>query len=116
MQRANQAACVLWPKLWVRVRREPLDRSELCPTQLWVSRGTDEEARRGGEEHYLIQGICDAIGALRNVQREHLTRVDDERDHARGDEERDEHRRDRVETSPAVELDEQRRHNHTDRA
>jgi cell differentiation family Rcd1-like protein len=29
MQRANQAACVLWPKMWVRVRRKPLDRNEL---------------------------------------------------------------------------------------
>ena len=34
--------------------------------------------------------MCYAIGALRNVQREHLTRVDDKRDHARSDEYRDE--------------------------
>lgn len=39
---------------------------------------------------YLIQGMCYAVGALRNVQREYLTRVDDKRDHARSDEYRDE--------------------------
>ena len=39
MQRANKAARILWPKLWVCVRREPLDRNELC----FVSKGTDNE-------------------------------------------------------------------------
>jgi hypothetical protein len=32
----------------------------------------------------------DAVSVLRNVQREHFTRVDDERGHARSDENRDE--------------------------
>lgn len=40
MQRANKAARILWPKLWVRVRREPFNRNELC----FVSkRKTDEK-------------------------------------------------------------------------
>jgi len=66
MQRTNQAARVLGPKLGFCVRCKPLNRSE------------------------LIQGMCYAVGALRNVQREYLTRVDDKRDHARSDEYRDE--------------------------
>jgi hypothetical protein len=39
---------------------------------------------------YLVQGMCYVVGALRNVQREYLTRIDDKRDHARSDEYRDE--------------------------
>ncbi len=39
--------------------------------------------RKGGGKHYLIQGMRDPIRALRNVQRKHFTRVDDEGDHAR---------------------------------
>jgi hypothetical protein len=60
--------------------------------------------------------LRDAIGALSNVQREHLTRVNDERNHARGDEQRDENRCDWVEASPAIKLDEERRYDYTDRA
>lgn len=69
-----------------------------------------------GDKTYLVQGICDVVGALRNVQREYFARVDDEWDHARSDQQRDEDRRDRIETGPAVKLDEQRRYDHPDRA
>jgi hypothetical protein len=54
--------------------------------------------------NYLIQGMRDAVSALRNIQREHFTRVDDERDHARCDENRDENRRYWVETCPTIVL------------
>ena len=60
--------------------------------------------------------MCNAIGALRNVQREYLTCVDNEWDHARGNEQRDENRRDRVEAGPAIKLDEERRYDHADGA
>ena len=46
----------------------------------------------------------DAVSVLRNVQREHLTRVDDERENACRDENRNENRSDRVEARPAVVL------------
>jgi len=92
MQRADQAARVLGPKTRFCIRREPLNRSKLS------------------------QGMCNAIGALRNVQREYLTCVDNEWDHARGDEQRDENRRDRVEAGPAIKLDEERRYDHADGA
>jgi hypothetical protein len=46
----------------------------------------------------------DVVSALRNVQREHFTRVNDERDHARRDENRDENRCYWVETSPTIVL------------
>ena len=58
----------------------------------------------------------DAISVLRNVQREHFARVNDERDHTRRDENRDENRRNRVEARPAIVLYEQRRYDPTDRA
>ena len=38
MQRANQAARILWPKLRVRVRREPLDRNQLWTIPTCVSK------------------------------------------------------------------------------
>jgi len=46
----------------------------------------------------------DAVSALRNVQREHFTGVNDERDNARRDESRDENRRYWVETCPTIVL------------
>jgi hypothetical protein len=46
----------------------------------------------------------DAVSALRHVQREHFTRVNDKRDHARRDENRDENRRYWVETRPTIVL------------
>jgi hypothetical protein len=60
--------------------------------------------------------LCDAVGALRHIQREHFTCVDDERDHARGDEQRNENRCDRVKAGPVIKLDEDRRHDHTNSA
>lgn len=66
--------------------------------------------------HYLIQGMGDAVSVLRNVQREHFTRVDDKRDHARSDKNCDENRSDWVEARPPVVLYKQRRYDHTDRA
>jgi hypothetical protein len=56
------------------------------------------------------------ISVLRNVQRENFTRVDDERDHARRDENRDENGRNWVEARPAIVFYKQRRYDHTDRA
>jgi hypothetical protein len=112
MQRADQAARVLGPKTRFCIRREPLNRSKLRPTR--SSARTDTEKSK--ESSYLIQGMCNAIGALRNVQREYLTCVDDEWDHARGDEQRDENRRNRVEAGPAIKLDEERRYDHADGA
>ena len=113
MQRANQAARILWPKLWIRVRREPLDQSQLCPSRFLSANGKRLTTEKG--DHYLIQGIRDAVSLLRNIQREHFTRVDNERDHARRDKNGDENRRDRVEARPAVVLYEQRRYDHTHR-
>ena len=65
---------------------------------------------------YFVKSFGDVIPALRNVQREHLSRVDDERGHASCDQQRDEDRGDRVETGPAVELDKQRRYDDAHRA
>jgi len=72
------------------------------------------EEERKGKERYLVQGMRNAVGALRDVQREHLARVNDERDDARCDEHGDENGRDGVEAGPAVPLDEHRRHDHAD--
>ncbi len=58
------------------------------PTRLDQQKGKTEDERKG--KRYLIQGMRDAISALRNVQCEHFTRVDDERDYARRNENRDE--------------------------
>jgi hypothetical protein len=55
--------------------------------------------------HERVDGITQA-------QHEHFTCVDDKRDHARGDEQRNENRHDRVKAGSAIKL-EDRRHDHT---
>ena len=53
MQRANQAATVLWPKLRVPVRRESLDRSKL----LGCVRNGGNNRRKRRRRRYLSQSI-----------------------------------------------------------
>ena len=89
-----------------------------------AARGQRVHTRRGRKgwdkggwgQAYLGDGLLDARLAVGEVEREDLACVDHERDDARGDEDRDEERRDGVEARPTVVLDQQRRHDHAHRA